>query len=167
VWTPLGEHALRVDDSRGRSLPVESLSRGTREQLFLGLRLALAACYARRGAPMALVLDDVLVNFDSARARAAAAVLDDFAAAGHQMLVFTCHEHIMEMFAARGAPVARLPDNAEPGRTIHLLESPATDERPRRRRRAAAQRRAAEMPREDAVPQADYHGFDEDECEAA
>ena len=50
VWTPLGGHVLRVDDAEGHALPVEALSRGTREQLFLSLRLALAACYARRGA---------------------------------------------------------------------------------------------------------------------
>ncbi len=98
MWTPLGETCLRVDDAEGRSLPVESLSRGTREQLFLSLRLALAACYARRGAPLPLVLDDVLVNFDAERAKAAAAVLGDFAAAGHQLLVFTCHEHIAGLF---------------------------------------------------------------------
>jgi uncharacterized protein YhaN len=167
VWTPLGEHSLKVDDAAGHSLPVESLSRGTREQLFLGLRLALAACYARRGAPMVLVLDDVLVNFDSARARAAVAVLDDFAVAGHQLLVFTCHEHIMEMFAARGAPVARLPDNAEPGRSLEFEGAAPADERPKRRRRGAAQRRAAEMPISTSSPPADYDGFDEDECEAA
>ncbi len=51
VWTPLGEHVLRVDDAEGRPLPVEALSRGTREQLFLSLRLALASSYARRGRP--------------------------------------------------------------------------------------------------------------------
>ena len=51
VWTPLGEHVLRVDDAEGHSLPVEVLSRGTREQLFLSLRLALASSYARRGRP--------------------------------------------------------------------------------------------------------------------
>ena len=48
VWTPLGENVLRVDDAEGHVLAVEALSRGTREQLFLSLRLALAACYARR-----------------------------------------------------------------------------------------------------------------------
>ena len=68
VWTPLGENTLRVDDAEGRSLPVEILSRGTREQLFLSLRMALAAGYARRGAALPLVLDDVLVNFDADRA---------------------------------------------------------------------------------------------------
>ena len=65
VWTPLGQQVLRVDDGEGHALPVEVLSRGTREQLFLSLRLALSACYARRGAMLPLVLDDVLVNFDA------------------------------------------------------------------------------------------------------
>ena len=56
VWTPLGENVLRVDDAEGHCLPVEKLSRGTREQLFLSLRMALAASYARRGAALPLVL---------------------------------------------------------------------------------------------------------------
>jgi uncharacterized protein YhaN len=117
VWTPLGENTLRVDDAEGRSLPVEILSRGTREQLFLSLRMALAAGYARRGAALPLVLDDVLVNFDADRASAAAAVLRDFAAAGHQLLVFTCHQHISNIFASLGVPVGRLPDASNAGRT--------------------------------------------------
>jgi uncharacterized protein YhaN len=128
VWTPLGEDVLRVDDAEGHALPVEVLSRGTREQLFLSLRLALAACYARRGAPLPLVLDDVLVNFDAARAKAAAAVLRDFAAAGHQVLVFTCHEHIFKLFKALKVPVNRLPDNSE---TEH---APVTFEQPPKKR---------------------------------
>jgi len=124
VWTPLGEDLLRVDDAQGSSLPVEVLSRGAREQLFLSLRLALAACYARRGAPLPLVLDDVLVNFDAARAKAAAAVLRDFAAAGHQVLVFTCHEHILKLFKSLKVPVSLLPDNAQTDHAPVTFEQP-------------------------------------------
>ncbi len=118
VWTPVGERVLRVEDSEGEGLPVELLSRGAREQLFLSLRLALAAHFARRGALLPLILDDVLVNFDTDRARAAAEVLRDFAAPaggypGHQMLVFTCHDHIAGLFRGLKAPVCELPSNAE------------------------------------------------------
>src|SRR5208283_4624832 len=91
----------------------EVLSRGAREQLFLSLRLALAAYFARHGAPLPLILDDVLVNFDIERAKAAAQVLRDFAAQGHQMLVFTCHEHIAKLFRGMKAPVNELPGNSE------------------------------------------------------
>ena len=137
VWTPLGENVLRVDDADGQVLPVEALSRGTREQLFLSLRLALAACYARRGAPLPLVLDDVLVNFDAERAGAAAAVLRDFAAAGHQVLVFTCHEHILRLFQTLKAPVARLPDARESAHAAVVLEELAK-EKPKRARKPPA-----------------------------
>jgi uncharacterized protein YhaN len=114
VWTPLGENSLRVDDRQAQSLSVEVLSRGTREQLFLALRLALVSSYARRGVALPLVLDDVLVNFDVGRAKAAALVLRDFARQGHQVLVFTCHEHISKLFRNIKADVRQLPDNAQP-----------------------------------------------------
>jgi hypothetical protein len=94
-------------------MAVEVLSRGAREQLFLSLRLALAAHFARRGAALPLILDDVLVNFDMDRARAAAQVLRDFAGLGHQMLVFTCHDHIAKLFRGLKTPVCELPSNAE------------------------------------------------------
>lgn len=129
VWAPLGERALRVDDGEGNSLAVEVLSRGTREQLFLSLRLALVGLYARRGIDLPLVLDDVLVNFDTRRARAAAGVLRDFAEAGHQVLVFTCHEHLSKIFRHLKVDVHQLPanDDSEPVTVAYPLaleESP-------------------------------------------
>ncbi|MGL4514011.1 MAG: AAA family ATPase [Lacipirellulaceae bacterium] len=109
VWTPLADDVLLVDDADGVSLPVENLSRGTREQLFLSVRLALVAMYARRGVQLPMVLDDVLVNFDDRRAAVAAQVLTDFAKEGHQLLVFTCHEHVWELFKELRVDVRRLP----------------------------------------------------------
>jgi len=115
VWTPLGKNALRIDNDKGQSLPLEVLSRGTREAVFIALRLSLAAAYSRRGATLPLVLDDVLVNFDTIRATSAAKVLRDFAALGHQVVMFTCHEHIMRMFDSIGVQVRVLPAQGEPG----------------------------------------------------
>lgn len=109
VWTPLGETTLLVNDQSGQSLPIELLSRGTREQLYLALRLALVESYVKRGIHLPLVLDDLLVNFDAQRAKAAALVLRDFAAAGHQVLMFTCHEHLMRLFRSLGVAVRALP----------------------------------------------------------
>ena len=167
VWTPLGEHVLRVDDADRNSLPVEALSRGTREQLFLSLRLALAACYARRGAPLPLVLDDVLVNFDAARAKAAAAVLRDFAAAGHQLLVFTCHEHILKLFKALKVPVSRLPDNAEAQPApINLRQPSAMPPRRDRKAEPISHKVAAKTKRLEAdkdISQSDGRHFQEED----
>lgn len=113
IWTPFGESSLSVDDKHGQGLPVEVLSRGTREQVFLSLRMALVASYGRRGSKLPLILDDVFVNFDRERAEAAAATIRDFALQGHQVLVFTCHDHIREMFAKIQVEICELPKAAD------------------------------------------------------
>jgi len=115
VWTPLGKNALRIDNDKNQSLPLEVLSRGTREAVFIALRLSLAAAYSRRGVTLPLVLDDVLVNFDSIRANFAAKVLRDFAALGNQVVMFTCHEHIMRIFHNIGVQVRVLPAQGQSG----------------------------------------------------
>lgn len=112
VWTPLGERSLRVDDRQGRSWPIESLSRGTREQLFLALRLALAAYFARHGMDLPLTLDDVLVNFDAERLAAAADVLTEYSGE-RQVIVLTCHEPLLDLFARRQARCGRLPKHSD------------------------------------------------------
>jgi uncharacterized protein YhaN len=109
IWTPFGESSLCVDDDRGHAVQVEHLSRGTREQVFLSLRLALAADYSHRGASLPLILDDVFVNFDAQRAQYAAETICDFAAEGHQVLVFTCHDHIRDVFHRLGVDLRELP----------------------------------------------------------
>ena len=111
IWTPFGEDELRVDDAMGNVLPVDVLSRGTREQLFLALRLALVASYAERGIVLPLVLDDVLVNFDAPRAKAAADVLNDFTRRGHQVFIFTCHDHVYHMFQDLKVDARMLPSH--------------------------------------------------------
>lgn len=115
VWTPLGKNQLRIDNASGQALPLEVLSRGTRETVFIALRLSLAAAYARRGVMLPLVLDDVFVNFDRGRTISAAKVLRDFAGLGHQVIMFTCHEHIMQIFYDIGVQVRLLPAQGLPG----------------------------------------------------
>ncbi len=115
IWTPLDRDTLLVDDATGTPIDVERLSRGTREQVFLSLRFALVAGFARRGVTLPMVLDDVLVNFDASRSRAAAETLKDFAEAGHQVIIFTCHEHIAELFLSLDVPTYQLPQNTEIG----------------------------------------------------
>ena len=122
IWTPLGEHELRVDDQEGRPLSIELLSRGTREAVFLSLRLALVAAYGRRGVNIPMVLDDVLVNLDKTRAIAAVKVLRDFAKEGRQLLFFTCHDHIQQMFEDVEADIRVVPPNGTPGTHITRLD---------------------------------------------
>lgn len=116
VWTPLGTNRLKIDSHDGQSLSLDVLSRGTREAVFIALRLSLAAAYARRGVMLPLILDDVLVNFDRSRAMYAARTLKTFAEMGHQVLMFTCHEHITKIFQEIDVEVRLLPAQGTPGR---------------------------------------------------
>ncbi len=79
-----------------REVDVQGLSDGTRDQLYLALRLASLEHHARGGEPMPLVLDDILIHFDDERARAALRVLGEAAGAA-QILFFTHHARLAEL----------------------------------------------------------------------
>ncbi len=82
---------------RGKEeVDVEALSDGTRDQLYLALRLATIERHASRAEAMPLVLDDILVHFDDPRSRAALAALADIAPTV-QVLLFTHHARIVEL----------------------------------------------------------------------
>ena len=127
IWTPLGTNKLMIDGEEN-SLPLDVLSRGTREAVFIALRLSLTAAYARRGVMLPLVLDDVLVNFDGERAEHAAQTLKTFSELGHQVMMFTCHEHIVDIFHEIDVEVRLLPAQGEPAR-VEILE-PEYEEEP-------------------------------------
>ncbi len=113
VWTPFTEQRLFVTDNHGRDFTVEQLSRGTREQLFLAIRFALVQVFAQQGHQIPLVLDDVFVNFDQARTEAAAETLVNIANAGQQILFFTCHQHLAEIFKDLSVDPIWLPDRRD------------------------------------------------------
>ena len=147
IWTPLGEETLLVDDQEGNTFDISWISRGAREQLFIALRLALASEFARHGSILPLILDDVLVNFDSQRAWAAIQVLQEVAASGQgrQIFLFTCHEHICRMFQKMDLPVRILPPVEEPDKRMRVLLPRSVLERRRKRRLRQQKRLDAEQ----------------------
>jgi uncharacterized protein YhaN len=130
IWTPLANDILLVDTEEGDSLPVDVLSRGTREQLFVSLRLALVAAFGRRGIKLPMILDDVFVNFDAGRTKIAVSVLREFAREGHQLMVFTCHEHVWRLFADVQADTRRIPDRFNDNQEIQIEEVVAPESEP-------------------------------------
>ncbi len=88
---------VAVVDKAGVSRTINQLSRGTREQLMVCLRLGYIQEYETRSEPLPVIVDEVMVNFDPARARKAAKVLHSFAA-NRQVLLFTCHPNTIELF---------------------------------------------------------------------
>ncbi|MBK8261348.1 MAG: AAA family ATPase [Nannocystis sp.] len=101
---------LALVDVNGEARAPAALSTGTREQLFLALRLAYVLDYCDRAEPLPVVMDDVLVNFDAARAQATLEALRRVAGST-QVLLFTCHRHLVEMAAqvAPEAPILEIP----------------------------------------------------------
>jgi uncharacterized protein YhaN len=121
IWVPLGERILMVDDVLGNTCDVGWISRGTRELLFIALRLALATAFAQHGSVLPIILDDVLVNFDAKRSRAMARLLIEYAKLGRQIFVFTCHEHVCRIFQGLDVLVRILPLAGEPARAEKVL----------------------------------------------
>ncbi len=80
----------QVELANGRLLPITALSTGTAEQLYLALRLGLVEHFATSAESLPLIMDDILVNFDPARAARAARSVEELATR-HQVLYFTCH----------------------------------------------------------------------------
>jgi uncharacterized protein YhaN len=87
---------LRCVPRAGEPVEVRALSDGTRDQLFLALRVASLEQYFTQSEPLPLVLDDVLIHFDDARARAALEVLGELSQRT-QILFFTHHARLAEL----------------------------------------------------------------------
>ncbi len=68
---------------------------GTQDQLYLALRLASLEKFSAGGEPLHLLVDDALVNFDNARARAALKVLANLGA--KTQVIFFTHHHIVDL----------------------------------------------------------------------
>ena len=82
-----GQVLTARERSSGLQRPLEQLSRGTADQVWLALRLALTGLLLPPAAP--LILDDALLTFDSGRT---AAALEQLRREGRQILLFSCRK---------------------------------------------------------------------------
>ncbi len=80
----------------GENVTVDGMSDGTRDQLFLSLKLASLQQQLADAEPFPLVFDDILVNFDDQRAAATLKILAELASRT-QVLFFTHHERLVEL----------------------------------------------------------------------
>ena len=98
LYVPMGERTVTVEDHTGaRKLP-RQLSRGTREQLYLALRFGLVREFGEHAERLPVMVDEVLVNFDPERARLAAECFAQISET-NQVIVFTCHPDMVDLFA--------------------------------------------------------------------
>ena len=96
VISPLGSADLVIEREDGTRIGPEHLSRGTAEQLYLAVRLALVREYSRHVEPLPVIFDDIFVNFDPERTRNSIKAARDLSKT-HQVLLFTCHPHFSEL----------------------------------------------------------------------
>ncbi|WP_054950448.1 AAA family ATPase [Numidum massiliense] len=120
VLAPFGKKTIEVETYDGQRREPAFLSRGTVEQLYLAIRFALVEAY-REQACLPMVLDDIFVNFDPPRTRAAIRTLADLAEK-RQILFFTCHRHVSEMFKQEAVSYEQLHlDNPIRGETLRTV----------------------------------------------
>ena len=86
---------------------VEGLSDGTRDQLYLALRLAAIEHHVATVSSCPVILDDILINSDDTRASAALQVIGDLAKRT-QVLFFTHHRRLADLGSSAGAQMIEL-----------------------------------------------------------
>jgi uncharacterized protein YhaN len=93
-------------------IDVEVLSDGERDALYLALRIATLEYLFTKSAPIPVVLDDVLLNFDDERAIAGFEALHDLSK-HTQVIFFTHHDHLVKLaqkaIAGDGLAIHELP----------------------------------------------------------
>jgi len=95
--------AILAQRPDGALLTADRLSEGTRDQLYLALRLASLERHADNGLALPLAVDDVFMTFDNERTAAGLHVLHDLTDR-FQVIVFTHHEHLVEIATAELPP---------------------------------------------------------------
>ena len=97
IVAPHGEENIQVIGANDSRYDLNILSRGTAEQLYLSLRFGYIQEFGRRSRPLPVVMDEILVNFDPERVRAAITTMLDLAES-NQVLFFTCHPETVPLF---------------------------------------------------------------------
>ncbi|MGI4757383.1 MAG: AAA family ATPase [Janthinobacterium lividum] len=83
-----------ADESR--PVPVDKMSEGTIDQLFLALRVASMEQSVKGGSILPVLADDLFINFDDRRAEAGFRILGELAKST-QVLFFTHHQHLLDI----------------------------------------------------------------------
>ncbi len=79
----------------GQKVFVNGMSSGTRDQLYLALRLASLERYLETSEPMPFIVDDILIHFDDERSKATLSTLATLSKKS-QVIVFTHHYRLVE-----------------------------------------------------------------------
>lgn len=132
-----GKHGgFAVRDQQGHAWQPDKLSTGTREQLYLAIRLAFITHFNEQHEPLPVIMDDCFVNFDDTRARIALKTLINWRESV-QTILLSCHWRSVEALAEQApeTPVItvasgemttarQLVDRADEHLSVNVLRSP-------------------------------------------
>jgi uncharacterized protein YhaN len=104
------EKDVVVYDAKEASKKIGQLSRGTKEQLLITLRLGFIDEYEQHVESLPIIVDEVLVNCDPYRARQTAKILQEFGRE-RQVLIFTCQSTTKDYFESSIVNLIQLKDN--------------------------------------------------------
>jgi uncharacterized protein YhaN len=90
-----------------QSAPQKNLSKGTVDQIYLALRLALVTCLSEEGERVPMLLDDPFANYDDVRLAQALALLTELKELP-QILLFTCRDDVADSARRLQVPVLAL-----------------------------------------------------------
>jgi len=96
--------------AHGELVDIEGMSEGTRDQLYLALRLAALELHLAQTVPLPFIADDLFINYDDGHARAGLEALGKLAEVT-QVIFLTHHEHLVavaQTVFAGGCNVIRL-----------------------------------------------------------
>jgi uncharacterized protein YhaN len=96
-----GQPILTGAAKDGRNKTVDQMSSGTRDQLYLALRLATLEWRLEKHQPMPFIADDLLVNFDDARSNATLRALSDLGVK-NQVILYTHNRQIVNIAEGLG-----------------------------------------------------------------
>ena len=113
-----------VERADGKVFTYPQLSRGVQDQVYLSISLAIVSAFGRKGTSMPLILNDIFVNLDESGIHALSQLLSDFAGGGQQILVFTRHAHIRELFKNGATKLFQLSDLDSQRKPLYLPTPP-------------------------------------------
>lgn len=80
----------------GEHVDIEGMSEGTRDQLYLALRLAALALHLEQTSALPFIADDLFINYDDGRARAGLQAMARLSEST-QVIFLTHHAHLVPM----------------------------------------------------------------------
>ena len=100
--------SVRIPETKSlKSSPERQLSKGTVDQIYFALRLAMVQTMSRDSESIPMVLDDPFANYDDTRLACAMRLLARLGET-NQILLFTCRDDVVRAAQAVNAPILRL-----------------------------------------------------------